>query len=355
MKPADASFVHRTLLVVGIVAVFVIVMLTVIFAADVFLVIFGGVLLAIFVRGLSDPLHRRTGLSERASVAIVISVLAVLLAAAVWFLAGEISGQLDQLGQEVSQTWGQLREQLGRLPWGRQLLALSQQHLAQDGDAAARLAQAFSSSLGALASLIVIAFIGLYLAVDPQWYRRGLLQIIPPRHRAHAAHILSSIGSTLRWWLIGRVIGMVVVGLAIGIGLWLLGMPLALALGAIAFLLDFIPFIGPLLAAVPALLLAFAVSPTQAVSVALLYGGVQLVEGYVLTPLIEQRSVRLPPALTIAAQVLLGVVTGALGVLFATPLTAAAVTLIQKLYVEDALGDTKVSSRPAGIRVPRGR
>ena len=145
--------------------------------------------------------------------------------------------------------------------------------------------------------------------------------------------------------MIGRVISMVVVGLAIGIGLWLLGVPLALALGSIAFLLDFIPFIGPLVAAVPALLVAFAISPTLAASVALLYGGVQLVEGYVLTPLIEQRSVRLPPALTIAAQVFFGVVTGALGVLFATPLTAAAVTLVQKLYVEDALGDKKVPSR----------
>jgi predicted PurR-regulated permease PerM len=348
MNTSDSGLVHRTLLVVGIVTVFVIVLLTVIFAADVFLVVFGGVLLAIFIRGLSDPLHRRTGLSERTSVAIVILSLVAVLAAAGWFLAGEISGQLDQLGQEITQTWHRLREQLGQLPWGRQLLgllALSQQRLVQDGDAAARLAQAFSSSLGALASLIVIVVIGFYVAVDPQWYRRGLLQIIPPRHRARAARVLGSIGSTLRWWLIGRVISMVVVGLAIGIGLWLLGVPLALALGSIAFLLDFVPFIGPLVAAVPALLVAFAISPTLAASVAVLYGGVQLVEGYVLTPLIEQRSVRLPPALTIAAQVFFGVVTGALGVLFATPLTAAAVTLVQKLYVEDALGDKKASSR----------
>jgi predicted PurR-regulated permease PerM len=122
-------------------------------------------------------------------------------------------------------------------------------------------------------------------------------------------------------------------------GLWLLGVSLAPALELLAALAEFVPNVGPFLAFLPALLLALTESATRALAVLLLYLGVQGFESYMLTPLVEKRAVALPPALTITAQVLMAVLAGGLGLALATPLAAAALVLVQRLYVEDTLGD----------------
>ena len=126
---------------------------------------------------------------------------------------------------------------------------------------------------------------------------------------------------------------------AIAVGLWLLGRPLALALGILVFVLEFIPYLGPILAAVPAVLIASTLGTQEMLYVVLLYWGVQSAEGYVLSPLVFQRSVHVPPMLTIAAQVVLGTMLGVLGVVFATPLTACALVLVNRIYIEDVLRD----------------
>jgi predicted PurR-regulated permease PerM len=132
---------------------------------------------------------------------------------------------------------------------------------------------------------------------------------------------------------------MAVVGVATTAGLWLLGVPFALALGVVAFVLDFVPYIGPILSAVPAILVAMTLGPMEALYVGLLYFGVQSLESYLLTPLVQQRAVQLPPALTILSQVLLGLLLGGFGLALATPLTAVGVVLVRELYVEDVLED----------------
>jgi len=139
--------------------------------------------------------------------------------------------------------------------------------------------------------------------------------------------------------MVGQLISMTAVGLSSYLGLRLLGVPLALTLAVVAFLLTFIPFIGPLLSGIPVVLVAFSQSPTLALYALLLYTAIQLFEGYVLTPNVQRRSVSLPPALTIAAQVLLGVLVGALGVTLATPLAAAGMVVVNRLYVEEVLED----------------
>jgi predicted PurR-regulated permease PerM len=128
-------------------------------------------------------------------------------------------------------------------------------------------------------------------------------------------------------------------GVLSGVALWLLGIPLAFLLGVLTGLLNFIPNIGPILAATPAVLLALTEGPTTALWVALLYVVLQNLEGFVLTPLVQQRTVALPAAVIILVQVLLGVLMGTLGVLLATPLAASVLVLVKMLYVEDALGD----------------
>jgi predicted PurR-regulated permease PerM len=132
---------------------------------------------------------------------------------------------------------------------------------------------------------------------------------------------------------------MVLVGILSATGLALLGVPLALILGIIAGLLDFIPYLGPLMAGVPAVLIAFSDSPTQALYVVVLFGLIQLFEGYLMEPLIENKTVCLPPALTIVMQVLFGTLFGLAGVALATPMTAVLAVVVTMLYVQDVLGD----------------
>ena len=289
---------------------------------------------------------------ERLAVAVVIVALAIASALAAWLLAAELAAQFEDLGAGLNHVWQRLQTRLRSEDWGRQLLALVSrpQQSTADGGVVARVTAIFSSSLGALVNVLIVLFMGVYIAVNPQWYCRGLIRLIPRAGRAQARGILDAIGHSLRWWLFGRAIGMIVVGVLTTLGLLWLDVPLALGLGVIAAALDFVPIIGPIAAAVPAVLVALGTSSALAVYVLLLYLAVQLVEGYVLTPLIEQRSVQLPPALTIGAQVLLGVLTGAVGVLVATPLTAAIVVLVQRLYVEDALENPARHEEPATRR-----
>jgi len=149
---------------------------------------------------------------------------------------------------------------------------------------------------------------------------------------------------------VGRAILMVVNGVFTALGLWILGIPLALTLGTIAGLLNFVPNIGPIIAGVPAVLIAWTLGPVPALYVLLLYIFLQSLDGYVLTPLIQQRTVSLAPALTITAQLLFGVLAGTMGLLLATPLTAATLVLIRKLYLEDVL-----ENRVHRARAPRQR
>jgi predicted PurR-regulated permease PerM len=150
--------------------------------------------------------------------------------------------------------------------------------------------------------------------------------------------LLEAAGA-MRAWLLTKLLLMVVIGVAVAIGLTLLKVPGAFVLGLVAALLTFIPNFGPFLAAAPAVLLGLAQGPQTALYVVLLYLGVQVVESYVLEPVLAKKVVDLPPALTLTMQIVMGVLLGAVGLAVATPLTAAGVVLIRRLYVEDVLGD----------------
>ncbi len=207
-------------------------------------------------------------------------------------------------------------------------------------DVVSRITGIFSTGLGFLVNIVIIIFVGLYFAADPRLYTHGIIQLVPIAKRDHARQILHEVGTTLRWWLGGRLLSMTIIGVLDGLGLWLLGVPLPILLGLLAAILTFIPNLGPILAAIPAMLLALLQSPTLVLYVVALKVGVQAVESYLVTPLVQRRAVALPPVLTISAQVLGGLLLGLLGLILATPLTAATMVLVKKLYIEDVLGDT---------------
>jgi predicted PurR-regulated permease PerM len=334
------EFIRRTLIVIALVLLGAMVATMVVLAADVLLVIFGGVLLAVFFDGLGDLLHQHGRVPQRVATGIVIGVSLALMIASAWLLAAEVLQQLGELGTSLTQVWNQIQERIAREPWGRQLLALvtrAQASGEQTANIGTSVVAALTTTLGGIANALIILFLGIYLASSPGWYRRGLLSLIPPTARRETRSLLQRMGHSLRWWLFGRAVGMLIVGIITAVGLWLLDVPLALGLGSIAAVADFVPFVGPIVAAAPGVLVASTGGAAKIGSVVALYAAIQVFEGYILTPLIERRSVQLPPALTIAAQVMLGVLIGGAGVVFATPLLVVIVLMVQHLYVEDVI------------------
>ncbi|MDQ3649182.1 MAG: AI-2E family transporter [Acidobacteriota bacterium] len=338
-----SSFTRRVLIAAGIIITLLLVLLLLWYAVDVLMLVFTGILMAIFLRGLSDKLSERIGLSSGWSLAVVCLALVALISLGGWLLAPSIAEQVDQLSETVPRSVARLQQSITRYGWGRRLLEQVppiEDMMPRTRDVVSRATGVFSTTLGVVANLFIVLFIGLYLAADPRLYTGGLLHLVPLKKRQRASEVVETLGYTLRWWLIGTAASMLVVGVLTWTGLWLLGVPLALTLAIIAALLTFIPNIGPIIAVIPAALFAFVDSPMTALYVLLLYLGIQTVESYFFTPLVQKSTIDLPPALTIAAQVLLGVLLGTLGLVIATPLTAATLVLIKMLYVEDALGDS---------------
>ena len=193
-------------------------------------------------------------------------------------------------------------------------------------------------TLNVVANLLLVV-VGIYLAADPGLYFRGTLRLLPRAIRPRASAALSSAAATLRKWLGGQLMAMLLVGVLTFIGLALLDIPLALSLATIAGLLEFVPFLGPIIAAIPAVLIAFTHEPATGLYVAVLYFGIQQLEGYVLMPLVQRWAVALPPALGALSVVVFAVIFGLPGALFAVPLAIVVMVLVDELYVEhDLLG-----------------
>jgi len=197
----------------------------------------------------------------------------------------------------------------------------------------------FSSTVAALGSILVITFVAVYIAVDSKTYRRGIMHLVPRRGRAKAAEVMDAVGVTLRRWLVAQLIGMVAIGGITTALLLLLDVRAAVALGILAGLLEFVPYFGPILSAVPAIAMGFLDGPEKALWVAVAYLAIQQIEGNVLTPFLMKEGLDLPPVLTILGQAVMALVFGFTGLLIAMPLLGAILVPIKLLYVQDVVGD----------------
>jgi predicted PurR-regulated permease PerM len=196
-----------------------------------------------------------------------------------------------------------------------------------------------SSTLAVLAGLAIILFVAIYVAADTQLYHRGLMHLFPHRTRPLAGEVLTEIATQLRKWLTTQLIAMAVIGVVSTIVLLILDVKAAFALGLIAGLLEFIPTVGPVLSAVPAIAMGFLDSPEKALYVAIAYLTIQQLEGHILIPLLMKGGMDLPPVLTILAQALMALLFGFLGLMVAVPMLAAVMVPVKMLYVERVVGD----------------
>jgi predicted PurR-regulated permease PerM len=212
-----------------------------------------------------------------------------------------------------------------------------------------------SSTVTVVAGLFLILVLSIYIGADPSLYHTGLLHLFPHGGRERARIVLSRVAVVLRKWLVTQLIAMVVIGVVSTGALLALGVKAAVALGVIAGLLEFIPTIGPILAAVPAIAMGFLDSPQKALSVGLAYLVIQQLEGHLLIPILMKEGMDLPPALTIITQGIMALLFGFLGLLVAVPLLAAVIAVVKLLYVEDVIGDVAYEAPAAATASPADR
>jgi predicted PurR-regulated permease PerM len=343
-QDSDERFIKRVLIVIALVALSVLLLVLIYFVFDVLLLIFAAVLLAVFLRGLSSGLGTVLRIGEGWRLAIVSAMLVVLIVGAVYLLAPNVGDQVEHLKAELPSSARSATEYVSQFGWGRALIdQLPSFDEVMKGISAGALLTGvggiFSSTVGAVGNFLIALLLAVYFAAHPNFYLSGLVKLFPKRSRDRVWQVLNTIGEMLVWWLVGKAGSMIFIGTLTWIGLSILGVPLALTLGLIAGLLSFIPNFGPILSAVPAILLAFIESPSMAIYTAGLYILVQLIESNLVTPLIEKQTIEMPPALTIMFQLTLAVLVGGLGLVLATPLLAVVMVVVQMAYIEDVLGD----------------
>lgn len=306
-------------------------------APDVPLLIFAGILLAVLISACGGWIGRRLRVSRRIGIAIFLALTMVVLGGFFTAFVPAIIEQTNAFAEQAPAAIETLRERVAEVPWLDRLLVGASASALVSGESGAIAAGAVGSTFTALGNFVIVLFIGLFGALAFDVYRRGTLTLLAPSLRPRAAEVMDEVGATVRSWLLAKLISMAVVGVLTVVGLWAIGVPLALLLGFIAGLLAFIPNLGPVIAAAPAILLAVPQGGQAVVLVIVVFVAVQSLESYALTPVLQHRTVSLPPALVIGVQLLMGVLFGLVGLLLATPLAAVAMTLINAAYVNDYL------------------
>lgn len=316
--------------------------LLVLYTYEIFLVVFGGILFAVLFCDLARWISTKTALTRRWALALALVFPVFMVLGGGWLIAPDVATQAKLLTERVPEAVDQLKQYLNDYSWINELLEKREsiKNAAPQGSQVVSLvAKFFSSTFSAFGNLLLALAVGIFLAINPRIYTQGLLHLVPLEKRQRAQEVLTATGSTLGSWLLAKLIAMTVIGVLTTVGLWLLGIELALVLGVLAALLAFIPNFGPVIALIPAALIGLIGGPDKLLYVVLLYIAIQTVESYLITPLLQQRMVDLPPALMISTQVLFGVLAGATGLILATPLVAAVMVMVKMWYVEDLLGD----------------
>ena len=324
------------------------------YSSQVLLLFFAAVFFSVFFSGLGRFLEKHTRFSYPACVAFALIGLLQLLILAGLLIGPAVADQSAYLSDALPKAYHQLLAQVVSTNIGKHLYQAGQRALQASSNSNWQSTMKFAGlTFHGLGGLIFAVVIGVFLAFEPELYRRGFLNLFPKARRKRMGEVLDELGFTLWWWLMGQLVTMATLGIFIGTGLALLNVPLAGTLGLIAAVLSFIPSLGMIIAVIPAIMLGLAISPTMGLWVALLYLGVQIVEANVITPLVQRRAIALPPAFVLGSELLMGLLLGGAGLAFATPLVAVVLVLVNMLYIQDMLGDA--GSLPSHQRQGKGK
>lgn len=351
MPPATNPLLSRVLPLVGLALALVVAWVL----RDVLLAAFAGVLVALALHAASSALHRRWGVPPRAALALVVIGILVGLVVGVGVAGGAIGEQLDTLRQSLPLALAALVQWLESHAAGQWLLQFwrgTELGSEQVSRLASLAGVTVNAGFQALGALVLVVALGVYFAANPSLYVRGFLRLLPQRHRSRAADTLQVSGHQLSGWLLGQGVTMVAVGALTTAGLWLIGMPLALLLGIIAGVLEFVPYFGTLASSVLIVLLAFTEGEETALYAAAVCAVVQFAEAYVIMPLAQRWAVSMPPVLGLLAVVGFGVLFGLPGVLVAVPLMVLVMALVDVLWLQRSPPARAATPDAAGPAIP---
>ncbi len=335
-RPQRGDFAFRVLFIfaAGAVAFALYKLSTLIF------LIAGAVVIAVVIHLIADPLCKRLKMPPKLAVFAAVLVLLAIVGGAGYLFGSKAAGQFDRLAENLPQAIGQLQETLSRGPFGRSVTdALTGDGGANAIDVAGFVRSMIGGVLTSLVYLVATATAGVIFAMYPEHYRDGALKLLPPRLRPRVREAVNLSGKSLKGWLVGQLIAMAIIGTLTSLGLMVIGLPSWLALGLVAGLAQFVPVVGPILSALPGLILAASIDTTMLLHALIVYVGVQQLESNFITPFVMRQTASIPMALTVFSIIGFGILFGALGALLATPITVALYVLVQKLYIEDEFGD----------------
>ncbi|MBM7404603.1 MULTISPECIES: AI-2E family transporter [Sphingomonas] len=305
------------------------------------LIIFGGLVFAAMLDGGVRLLGRVLPIGRGLRLMIVV-LLALAFILGTFYLTGvQIAAQAEQLRSTLEIQGNRLiawANGMGLMPGRSDLSGIVQQAMGSVG----RLTSAVGTVFGAFTSLFMIMVIGLFVAMEPRIYDRGLQWMVPVGNRAEFAVTINRMATTMRRLLAGRLAGMLFEGVLTWLLLWIAGVPMALLLGIITGLLAFIPNIGAFISGVLMVAVGFSAGVDTGLWAIVIYFVVQTFDGYVLLPIVARRTVDLPPALTLSSQILASTLFGILGLALADPMVA---------MIKVALERESERAAKAGIRM----
>ncbi len=304
--------------------------------SDVILVSMGAVLVAVLLNVVAEPITRWLRFSHGAALVASGITITCIVGASVYYVAGTQSEQLQDVLQRAHQAIESIRTSLQGSEFGQFILA----HVQGANFSVTGIASGlFSVGLGFVTTLVISIFGGVYLAAQADVYRDGLIQLLPQHLRANGAETLEDIANALRLWMLGQMITMVLMGLMTALATWLIGLPSAPALGLIAGLFEFIPYVGPILGAVPGVLVAMTQGLNTVLWTIAAYTLIQQLEGHLIAPLISRQMVYIPPLVLILGIVAITTLFGLYAAIFAVPIAIIIFVAVKKLYVRDSLGE----------------
>lgn len=304
--------------------------------SDVILLTVGAVLFATLLRVVGEPLERWTPLPEWLRLLLAGLVVLGIVGFAGWLFGTRMTSEFSDIAKRASVATGRLRQQLEGAEFGRYFL---QRVGSTDISVTSTAQKVLSAGTSVVEALVVILISAVYLVAQPRVYRDGIVLLFPPRTHDRIHGALDEIGRALRLWLIGQLAQMAIIGTLSFLAVWMIGLPSIWALALIAFVCEFIPYLGPILAAVPAILVALTRSPEAALWTVGAYLAIHQIEGNLVTPLIQRWLIVIPPALMLIGIASVGVLFGFSGIVFAGPIVAVVYVGVRQLYVRDTLDE----------------
>ena len=330
----DARFIRRVVILLVILA-----LAAALFRARNLLILaFGSMLGAIVIHAIADLYRDHLRVPRKAALALGMATTLATLGFLGWLFGVAFREQVNLLIERTPVILDQFAAWLSRSAVGAKLVSAVQ--VAYAGSQAAQDISGLLRGAGEIALNALLLLVGaIFFAADPRVYERGVLLLVPPRHRPAFEDALFDVASTLRLWLRAQLIQMTTMGVLVGVGLWIAGVPSAAALGLLAGLSEFIPYVGPTAAMLPALGLAATKGGSPIIGTLATYAVVRLVQTNFITPIVTNRVISIPPAMTLFVIVGIGYVFGLFGLFFSAALLVVIFTLIRSLYLREVLGE----------------